>query len=402
MRILIAAHALVIKEYQKFIDYIVQEKNDVLLITPAKYKESGKDVCVDYNISNYKHIAVDTILGKEGKQHLFFYLLNKYVKDEIKKFNPEILYLYEEPCSTVTRQFIRAIKKLVRNIKIVLWTSDNVNRNYIKEKGWFDPRGYWFTLNQRYSYLNSDGIIATTRDSLSVLREKKYPKKIFLSSTHFINSEIFFSHSSLQGIKNEKEKNIFYLGYIGRFVKYKNIEVVIKAMNVVAEKIDNIKLILIGEGPEKENYISLVNEYSLENKIEITPFVKYNKIPEILNSFSLFILPSSDYNGVSEKFGRVVIEAMSCGVPVIVSDQGYLPVLAENAGTVFKADDHNELALKIIELYNNKSLREEMALKGMKKVNTLYSAEKTAERFIKIFKILLENHNEKEFHLGPF
>ena len=395
MNILIVGHSLVMREYQYFINLLADRGNRILLITPEEYCESGKQIKVDYQVEGYVHLPLTTVLGKAGKQHFHYYRISDDVKSQIKEFNPDVLYLYEEPCSTVTRQMISLINKIKPDTKKILWTSDNFNRNYISEKGFFDPRGYILENNRRSTYKKSEAIIATTRDSLKVIEEKKYPGRIYLSTTHFINTDFFKPKTS---VSNE----VFKIGYIGRFVKYKNVEVLINAFSILQKQHKDIELVLVGKGPEEYNYRKILTEKGLEKNVTIKAFIPYPDIPDLFNSFSVFVLPSTDIDGNSEKFGRVVIEAMACKVPVVLSDKGYLPVLGENSGLVFNADSPDDLYSKLKHLYDDEIYRNEIAESGYCKVMEFYTASKIAERLDNIFHDIKKDSESKIVKLGPF
>lgn len=113
---------------------------------------------------------------------------------------------------------------------------------------------------------------------------------------------------------NEEERIITH---ISNFRKVKRIPDVIKIFHAIQNEIPS-KLMMVGEGPEKEKAEQLCEELGISDKVIF--FGNSNEIDKILCQTDLFLLPSK-----TESFGLVALEAMACGVPVISSNAGGLP-----------------------------------------------------------------------------
>jgi N-acetyl-alpha-D-glucosaminyl L-malate synthase BshA len=137
--------------------------------------------------------------------------------------------------------------------------------------------------------------------------------------------------------------------HISNFRKVKRIPDIIKIFHAIQKEIPS-KLMMVGDGPEKEKAEQLCQELGILDKVIF--FGNSNEIDKILCQTDLFLLPSK-----TESFGLVALEAMACGVPVISSNAGGLPEvnkdgfsgylsevgdiqgMAENAITILKNDD---------------------------------------------------------------
>ena len=115
--------------------------------------------------------------------------------------------------------------------------------------------------------------------------------------------------------------------HISNFRKVKRIPDIIKIFYKIQQQIPS-KLMMVGEGPEKENAELLCDELGISNKVIF--FGNSNEIDKILCFSDLFLLPSE-----TESFGLAALEAMSCGVPVISSNSGGLPEVNQNGVTGF-------------------------------------------------------------------
>ncbi len=93
--------------------------------------------------------------------------------------------------------------------------------------------------------------------------------------------------------------------------------------------------------------------------VEVTwmPAVSYNNMPEVFLEFDIFVLPSLTRNGINEKFGRVLIEAMATGCAVIGSNDGGIPNVIKNNGLLFNPGDSENLKNCIEKLIETDTLK---------------------------------------------
>jgi glycosyltransferase involved in cell wall biosynthesis len=101
--------------------------------------------------------------------------------------------------------------------------------------------------------------------------------------------------------------------FAGRLIKEKNVDLLVQAIGLIKKTRPDIKCLIIGEGPERENIKSLVKDYQLVENISFYGFMEErSQLISYYKSSKVFVLPSQ-----REGFGMVVIEANSCGMPVV-------------------------------------------------------------------------------------
>jgi L-malate glycosyltransferase len=120
------------------------------------------------------------------------------------------------------------------------------------------------------------------------------------------------------------------LAHVSNFRKVKRVEDVMAIFEKVHEKMPS-KLLMIGDGPERQNAEDLCRKLGICNDIRFLG--KQDQMEEILNIADLFLLPSQ-----YESFGLAALEAMACGVPVISSNAGGLPEINIQGQTGYLAD----------------------------------------------------------------
>jgi N-acetyl-alpha-D-glucosaminyl L-malate synthase BshA len=159
---------------------------------------------------------------------------------------------------------------------------------------------------------------------------------------------------------NENERIITH---ISNFRKVKRIPDIIKIFYKIQKEIP-AKLMMVGDGPEKEKAEKMCRKYGIQDKVIF--FGNSNEIDRILCLTDLFLLPSE-----TESFGLAALEAMACGVPVISSDSGGLPEVNSDGISGYLSDvgEVNEMAKNALKI-----LKDDKVLSEFKK-NALHVAE---------------------------
>jgi glycosyltransferase involved in cell wall biosynthesis len=103
-------------------------------------------------------------------------------------------------------------------------------------------------------------------------------------------------------------------------------------------------------------------------------------------AFDTLALPTRDGVGWTEQFGRVLIEAMACGVPVVGSSAGEIPVVIGDAGVVVPQDDAGALADVLGRLASSAEERARLATAGKARVSAHFTQEKVAEDTVAFYR----------------
>lgn len=176
--------------------------------------------------------------------------------------------------------------------------------------------------------------------------------------------------------------------HISNFRKVKRIEDVLLSFEIISREID-VKLILVGDGPERSVLEKISRESKFKNNIFFLGSLKSTK--EVLNISDLFFLPSS-----TESFGLSALEAMACSVPVISTQTGGIPevVIDGESGFLSKVGDVEEMsrnAIDILSIENKLSLFKENALKQAMK----YDVKQILPKYEKIYEECVNDYLSK-------
>lgn len=176
--------------------------------------------------------------------------------------------------------------------------------------------------------------------------------------------------------EHELKEDIIYLIGVGRLVKRKGFDFLIKALS----KIDNNKvhLLLIGDGPEKENLKNLSEELNIKERVHFLGSVSEERKFQYLSNSDIYILSS-----VHEGFGIVLQEAMQVGLPIIATNNGGQVDIVENGknGYLIEFNDEQSLKNKIEKLLKDKNLRTKMSKNNKNKINE-YKLESITKRYL--------------------
>ncbi|MCK9186700.1 glycosyltransferase family 4 protein [Candidatus Gracilibacteria bacterium] len=196
-----------------------------------------------------------------------------------------------------------------------------------------------------------------------------------------------FTENDREKTKNEvfnAEKDTLIIISVAELHERKGLKYLIKAMSTIKEKYPNIKLVIVGEGPDRKNLENLIEDLKLENHIILLG--RRKEIPKLLKSSNIFVLPSR-----REAFGLVNLEAMITPLPVIASKVGGIPEIIKDGetGILVEPENEKELAQALEALISDPKLREKMAEKGFLRVKENFSAQKMAEKYEKLYAKLL-------------
>jgi glycosyltransferase involved in cell wall biosynthesis len=255
------------------------------------------------------------------------------------------------------------------------------------EHGTFE-RSYLKDKLQKFLWKHFDAVTVVVDDLEKKLREifdyKADNIKIVYNGTDHAK---FYPSQELR--KEFRKKygldNYFLIGTVGRFYKVKDHFTLIKGFKHFRTQIPNAKLVLVGGGGKegdknKVHYHQLIEELGITDDVVFIPPVAN---PEVLmNTFDIFVLSS-----ISEGCSNVILEAMACGIPMVVTDTGGNPELVSDMenGLLFEVGNDKELSEKLHYLHARPEMREKLSQQGIELIKEKFSLERTIATYEKIY-----------------
>ena len=157
-------------------------------------------------------------------------------------------------------------------------------------------------------------------------------------------------------------------------------------MRIVVDAHPNARLVIAGDGPTRIEVERKIEELKLCNNIHLLG-IKSN-MQEIMCSADVFVL-----NSTLEGMPLVLLEAMSCKLPVLTTPAGGIPELVRPGtdGVVTKGYEKEEYAEELLKLIENESLRKKFGQAGLDRVEDKFTAEKIVSKYEKVFEEAIEN-----------
>lgn len=216
-----------------------------------------------------------------------------------------------------------------------------------------------FKLMEKSALKRSDRVFVRSRDGFEYYK-KSMPSKSLAYISQWIDLSLFPDKKT---INNSNKKNIFNRLNIdnndkviinwGRLAGQKNPFLMLDAFFEAQKKLNNLHLVIIGEGPLKQQMASWIEAKNLHDRIHLLGIKSLTEIIELAQSSDLFILTSAFEAGPIS-----VLEALACGLPVISSDVGLVKEVVMDGITGYLVSDQSpkSFASKIIEIINNQEM----------------------------------------------
>lgn len=170
------------------------------------------------------------------------------------------------------------------------------------------------------------------------------------------------------------------VAFAGRLVKEKGAEVLLKAFALVVHQIPEAKLLLVGDGSEREALKQKINDLNITANVFMPGLVSRLETEKLFSTAWVQVVPSL----WPEPFGTVVIEAMMRGTAVVVSASGGLPEIVKNndTGLVVPSKNYEALAAALLQILHNREWAERMGKRAREVAKTQYSHDIYVDRFL--------------------
>lgn len=253
--------------------------------------------------------------------HLFFYHPGQ-LKQLIKHKKWDYGYSWEEPYIVSGFQLGRAFAK--NKIPFSLFT----NQNIIKKYPW--P----FSTLEKQTLAACDSLWGCGPQVINTFLHKGYQGDSQIVP-YFVSTDRFKSFTV-----DEKKQSRFRfglqdiktIGFMGRLTEEKGCRLFLKSLESLPLS-SPWQALILGDGPLKSEIQNWIHQKGLHDRVFLK-LMKHEEIPQILPVMDLMMCPSQTTSFWREQFGRMIIEAFACGVPVIASDSGEIPFVVGDAGVI--------------------------------------------------------------------
>jgi glycosyltransferase involved in cell wall biosynthesis len=363
MRVVIVSKTFVADTYQRQLEWIARQPDvDLTLITPPVWHSDDGRV-LPFEPRYTKGYAVHTMpIRFNGHFHLYTY---RGLLRTLRSLRPDLVHIDEEPYNPAGAQaqwdadYVGA-----RTVFVVL---QNLRRRY--------PPPY--ALFEQYNYRHTAHIIAVNAPAGDVVRAKGYRGQVSTFSVYGIDPDLYVPTPRVP------HGETFIIGYIGRIIMPKGLGVLMEALSQLPE---THRLRLVGTGPDVETLRRLATERGVAERVTFAPPVPASEVPRELSGMDVLVLPSLSRPNWTEQFGRVLIEAMACEVPVVGSDSGEIPRVIGDAGLIVPEGDAAALRTALLRLSNRPGERADLARRGRERLLANFPQEQVALKIVGVWR----------------
>tara|TARA_B100001123_G_C15340746_1_gene1034772 strand:- start:3376 stop:4452 length:1077 start_codon:yes stop_codon:yes gene_type:complete len=353
--------ACLIGPYQKKLEEIARFSDvEMLVLVPESWKTDGREQKLERQHTNGYELNTSRII-MNGHFHLHFY---PWLGQVIRRFRPDIFHIDEEPYNIAAGQAVALAKR--HNVRPVFFTWQNLNQRYPPPFSWIER----YCLKHSHAIAGSDA-------AGQVLQSHGFKNTLGIIPQFGVDPEIFCPID----VKSKSED--FVVGFAGRVTRQKGIRVLIEALKICGP---GFTVRIAGDGP-------LISEFTKNGlQPELLGHITADKMPEYLRTLDALVLPSIPSPRWREQFGRVLVEAMSCGIPVIGSNSGEIPNVVGDAGLITQAGDYKQLATALKSLKNDEKLVNAFAEAGRNRVADKFSHRSIALQTVRFYRrLMLQN-----------
>src|SRR3989338_5668840 len=199
----------------------------------------------------------------------------------------------------------------------------------------------------------------------------------------------FSSSKSSSSLKKKIDAKQIILS-VGRLAEKKGIIYLITAMPMILKKFPKAKLVIAGDGSERQSLERKVKEMGVDNNVIFAGNVKNSELPEYYSSSDVFVGPSIiTKKGDTEGLGVVFLESIAAGTPVIGSNVGGIPdiIIHGKTGLLVEQKSPQEIADSVIKILSNKNLAKNLIKNAKKHISKKYSWDTIEKEFSELIAV---------------
>lgn len=255
-------------------------------------------------------------------------------------------------------------------------------------------------LTKFYCDKTANELIVPTNKIYKLFKEKyEFKKNIHIVPTgievdRFYTENVDKSYVQALRKKLKLQKKDFVILFVGRLAAEKNVEFLLNAEKKLMAKYKNIKLLIVGDGPDKEHYEEMARDLNISSNVIFNGKAAWEEMPFYYHCANVFATAST-----TETQGLTVIEAMAASVvPLCIKDESFLgTVTHELNGLIF--NDEDEFVNQVLTLYKDNALLQKYNNQARIQAEHC-SSTSYAERVLEVYKrAILDKKAEDRFGL---
>lgn len=378
IRVLFVSHTYVVGVNQGKLGALVNsQKVDIGLLVPVKWKTKTWNQKFDLEQAYPK---IDYFPAKV----LFSGIVGAYIYypwkiwQVLQDFQPDIIHVEQEVFSLSALQL--AFFSRLKNIPLVVFSWENQERDLSLPRRWI----------RQFVLETAKLLVAGNQDGKHLLQKWNFSGEIEVMPQMGVDTSLFPVKTT------ESKQQEFNIGYVGRFVECKGIDLLLEAACRLKELKYNFQLTLCGSGEAEKELQAKARQLEIEELVIWKQKVPHAEVPMEMSKFDVLVLPSRSISSWKEQFGHVLIEAMSMGIPTIGSNCGEIPNVIDRQDLVFPEEDVASLTAILQRAIDDRQWYREISSYSIDRIKKCYSHERMAEKHIKLWQTILEGEANRK------
>ena len=371
MRILVISRFCVSPVYRAKIAALARRPGlEVSLLAPAAWKEDERLlICREGEEEDYRIFTGSLVLRGRVGGHVY----RRGLWKALREARPNIVHMEEESYSFVAAQVMLYSSMLKTRPKLMVNNSEN-----------FDIALPWRSLIiEKQAFRRADALLVFARTARERLLRLDAPLEKVRTLPQFgLDPELF------RPPEPGERGDVFSVGYLGRLVHSKGVDVLLRALAGLSGE---WRAQIVGDGVERATLDRLARSLGIGERVEFSGRVDNADVSGYLRDWHVLALPSRTTAHWREQFGRVLIEAMACGVVPVGAATGEITHVIGSEGFVFPEDNVETLRDILQKLKNEPGERKRLADAGRKRVLEEFTWDVLADKAHRLYEDILRS-----------
>ena len=385
LRVLFVSHTYVVGINQGKLAAII-DRAEVGLLTPDTWCSQGWDrvLPLETPFPDITMFPSKILFSGRGGAYVF----NPFrIWQAIRRFKPDVLQVEEEVFSLCTFQL--ALFSRFLGLPLVIFGWENMDRDLPLPRRWLRD----FVLS------TAAVILAGNRDGGQLLKQWGYQGIIEVMPQMGVDEDVF---SPALIADDNAESNRLNIGFLGRIVPEKGIDLMLKAAQQMKQQNLVFEITICGSGPAQKDLEAMAKALDIEDCVRWLGAVTHEQVPAEMAKFDVLVLPSRSVDTWKEQFGHVLIESMVMGIPTVGSTCGEIPNVINHADLVFEENDARGLTAILSRLVQDEEFRQAMGDFCLQRAQQNYTHKRIAQRLHSLWQTVLNTPAApRSFSRGP-
>lgn len=359
MRVLRLSHSGVVDAWRERERVVREHGHKVRSVTAMTWDEGGIDVPLA------PRPGEDVVGVRTWGRHPALFVYDPVALWRLLGEQWDVLDIHEEPFALATAEVLLLRRLRRRRVPYLLYTAQNLDKTY-------PPPFRW---TERWALRHASAVSACNAESAAIVRRKGLAGQAHVIGLG-VDTSVFHP-----GPTRQREGDHVLVGYAGRLARHKGLDVLLDAV----ASTPRLRLRLAGAGPSEADARARISRPPLRGRAELMGPLGQRGLADLYREVDVLAVPSLTTRSWVEQFGRVAIEAMACGTPVVASASGALPDVVGGAGVLVPPGDADALAAGLLDAGTDRRRSGTLSAEGIARARA-YDWETIGERYVQVYK----------------